>query len=180
MDQNKRKVGNEETSLVTSESQPNTIKSIMVRRSWLSSLAVLLAVVHFSLGTWTPSTTLDVHFRDTHNATLPDLYEASLVELQTGLNAGTFSSVDLVKAYIMRIGEVNEQRAALRAVLEISPSAVTEAQILDEERKFFGPRGPLHGIPILLKDNIATVFGEGGSIFNLRSTSPCILMGLQA
>jgi amidase len=89
------------------------------------------------------------------------LYEAGVAELQAGLTAGDFSSADLVKAYFKRIEEVNHQRASLHAVIEVNPSAVFEAQILDEERAFFGPRGPLHGIPILIKDNIATVYGEG-------------------
>jgi hypothetical protein len=92
---------------------------------------------------------------------LPDLYEASLIELQAGLSAGNYTSVDLVKAYFARIAEVNLAGPSLRAVLEQNPSALSQAQLLDEERKFFGSRGLMHGIPILLKDNIATVFSEG-------------------
>jgi amidase len=93
--------------------------------------------------------------------TLPDLYEASIAELQTGLHDGAFTSVHLVQAYLKRIDEVNLKGPALRAVLETNPSALAQAQLLDEERAVFGPRGPMHGIPILIKDNIATISSEG-------------------
>jgi amidase len=95
------------------------------------------------------------------NVTLPDLYEASVVDLQAGMAAGHFTSVDLVRAYFARIEEVNLKGPALRAVLELNPSALFQAQVLDEERAMLGARGPLHGIPVLLKDNIATISSEG-------------------
>ncbi|KZT28517.1 amidase signature enzyme, partial [Neolentinus lepideus HHB14362 ss-1] len=78
-----------------------------------------------------------------------------------GLNAGTFTSVDLVKAYFARIDEVNRLGPALRAIIETNPSALTEAAALDAERALLGPRSLLHGIPILVKDNIATTASEG-------------------
>ncbi|EIW74054.1 amidase signature enzyme [Coniophora puteana RWD-64-598 SS2] len=92
---------------------------------------------------------------------LPDLYEASLTELQAGLTAGQFTSVDLIKAYFARIEEVNLQGPELRAVIEMNPSALAEAAVLDQERLTYGPRSALHGIPVLVKDNIATVAFEG-------------------
>ncbi|KAJ6522781.1 amidase signature enzyme [Mycena vulgaris] len=93
--------------------------------------------------------------------TLPDLYEASVPELQAGLDAGHFSSVDLVKAYFARIEEVNINGPGLRAVIELNPSALKQAEVLDIERGRTGKRSDLHGIPILLKDNIATIAAEG-------------------
>ncbi|KAG2353763.1 amidase signature enzyme [Suillus spraguei] len=72
---------------------------------------------------------------------LPDLYEASVIELQAGLTLGQFTSVDLIKAYFTRIEEVNLQGPMLRAVIETNPA--------------------LHGIPVLVKDNIVTVAFEG-------------------
>ncbi|KAJ8700654.1 hypothetical protein PTI98_003663 [Pleurotus ostreatus] len=109
--------------------------------------------------------------------TFPDLYEASVPELQAGLNAGHFTSVDLVKAYFARIEEVNLKGPALRAVLELNPSALAQAASLDRERKLKGARSTLHGIPILLKDNIATIASEGmnttaGSFSLLGSVVP--------
>ncbi|KIJ40411.1 hypothetical protein M422DRAFT_49157 [Sphaerobolus stellatus SS14] len=92
---------------------------------------------------------------------LPDLYEASIAEIQAGLIAGEFTSVDLVKAYFARIDEVNLKGAALHAVIETNPSALQQAKELDLERLIFRlGRGPLHGIPIILKDNIATLHSE--------------------
>ncbi|KAF9036317.1 amidase signature enzyme [Panaeolus papilionaceus] len=107
----------------------------------------------------------------------PDLYEASVMELQAGLDAGHFTSVDLVKAYFARIEEVNLKGPTLRAVLEINPSALAQAAALDQERKKSGKRSLLHGIPILLKDNIGTVASEGlnttaGSFSLLGSVVP--------
>lgn len=67
----------------------------------------------------------------------------------------------LKQAYFARINEVNLQGPQLRAVLEMNPSALAEAAALDKERKLTGKRSLLHGIPILLKDNIATVASEG-------------------
>ncbi|KAG9313685.1 amidase signature enzyme [Chiua virens] len=92
---------------------------------------------------------------------LPDLYEASLTELQAGLTSGQFNSVNLIKAYFARIEEVNLQGPLLRAVIETNPSALDEAAVLDNERLLYGPRSALHGIPVLVKDNIGTVAFEG-------------------
>ncbi|KAI0342226.1 amidase signature enzyme [Trametopsis cervina] len=107
----------------------------------------------------------------------PDLYEASIADLQSGLHNGHFTSVDLVKAYFARIEEVNLNGPALRAIIELNPSALKQARSLDIERRLFGARGPLHGIPILLKDNIATMHSEGmnttaGSFALLGSVVP--------
>ncbi|KAF8575027.1 amidase signature enzyme [Ramaria rubella] len=108
---------------------------------------------------------------------LPDLYEASIAELQSGLEKRDFTSVDLVKAYFARILEVNDQGPSLHAVIETNPSALKQAAALDLERQIAGIRGPLHGIPILVKDNIATLHEEGmnttaGSFALLNSVVP--------
>ncbi|KAF7357455.1 Amidase domain-containing protein [Mycena sanguinolenta] len=106
--------------------------------------------------------------------TFPDLYEATIAELQAGLAAGDFTSVDLVNAYFARINEVN---AELHAVIETSPTALAQAADLDAQRKQGTILGPLHGIPILVKDNIATRFEDGmnttsGSYALLNSVVP--------
>ncbi|KAL9103097.1 MAG: hypothetical protein Q9163_001837 [Psora crenata] len=88
---------------------------------------------------------------------LPRLSEASFDDLWTLQSAGVINSVDLVepapKAYIQRTHEVNH---LLRAVSEINPDALKIAASRDAERAAGFVRGPLHGIPILVKDNIAT------------------------
>ncbi|KAF7316089.1 Amidase domain-containing protein [Mycena indigotica] len=107
-------------------------------------------------------------------ATLPDLYEATIADLQAGLDAKAFTSVDLVTAYIARIKEVNSE---LHAVIEISPTALALAAALDSQRSQGKKIGPFHGIPILVKDNIATRFEDGmnttaGSYALLNSVVP--------
>lgn len=85
---------------------------------------------------------------------LPPLLDATLDELRAGLDSGHFSSVDLTKAYIARIHEVNQE---LHAVTEINPDALAIAKELDYTRKIAkSPLGALHGIPVLLKNNIGT------------------------
>lgn len=84
----------------------------------------------------------------------PPLLDATLEDLATGLESGLFTSVDLVNAYISRIMEVN---STLRMVTEINPDALEIAAELDTMRANGESYGPLHGIPILLKNNIATM-----------------------
>ena len=83
----------------------------------------------------------------------PRLIEASIEDLTYGLESGLFTSVDLVNTYIARIAEVN---SILKAVTEINPDATAIAAALDEARSLGEIYGPLHGIPILIKNNIAT------------------------
>ena len=85
--------------------------------------------------------------------TLPNLLEAGIDELNALQSAGLATSVDLVNAYSQRIVEVNDY---LHAVSEINPDALEIAAQRDAERATGYSRGPLHGIPILVKDNIAT------------------------
>ncbi|KAI1408046.1 putative amidase [Hypoxylon sp. FL1857] len=83
---------------------------------------------------------------------LPPLLHLTIETAAEGLQTGRFTSADLVTAYKSRIQEASE----FKAVLQINPEALDIAQKLDEERIRLGPRGPLHGIPILVKDNIVT------------------------
>jgi amidase len=82
-----------------------------------------------------------------------ELDEITITELQNRLASGKLSSVALVKKYVARIRQIDDR---LRSVLELNPDALSIAAALDRERKSKGPRGPLHGIPVLIKDNIAT------------------------
>src|SRR4051794_1939716 len=81
-----------------------------------------------------------------------DVTEKSIGELQAAMNAGQITSVDLVHAYLERIAAFDQQGPALNAVLYLNPNAVHMAADLDAERASRGVRGPLHGIPVLLKD----------------------------
>jgi amidase len=85
-----------------------------------------------------------------------ELDELSVRELQIGLSAGKYSSRALVEKYMVRIDAIDRKGPGLRSVLEENPEALQIAAALDRERKEKGPRGPLHGIPVLIKDNIDT------------------------
>ncbi len=84
------------------------------------------------------------------------LDEVSIAELQGWMAAGRFSAVDLVKKYLARIAAVDRHGPSLNAVIELNPDALSIAAALDRERRAKGPRGSLHGIPVLIKDNIDT------------------------
>jgi amidase len=85
-----------------------------------------------------------------------ELEEITLAELRAGLNSGRFTSQQLVEMYSQRISEIDRQGPSIRAVIEMNPDAMAIAKKADDERKAGGGRGPMHGIPILIKDNIAT------------------------
>ena len=84
------------------------------------------------------------------------ILETSIQVLQQGLATGKVTSVDLVKFYLARIDKYDQQGPKLNCLITINPNALKEAIALDQERKTKGPRGPLHGIPIVLKDNFDT------------------------
>ncbi|PWY94103.1 amidase [Aspergillus sclerotioniger CBS 115572] len=83
----------------------------------------------------------------------PRLVEATVDQLQAGLQKGCFDSVDLVNAYVGRIDEVD---STFGTVLEMNPHALNIARQLDRERQQGRIRGPLHGLPVLIKDMIGT------------------------
>jgi amidase len=82
--------------------------------------------------------------------------EMTILELQAMMVAGQLTARTLVQSYLDRIEALNLNGPQLHAVIEINPDALAIADQLDEERRMRGPRSPLHGIPILLKDNIDT------------------------
>jgi amidase len=85
-----------------------------------------------------------------------ELDELTLAELQEGMKTGRFTARSITEKYLARIEEIERQGPGLNSILEINPDALAIADALDRERKANGPRGPLHGIPVLLKDNIGT------------------------
>ncbi len=82
--------------------------------------------------------------------------ESSLVDLQQKMQSGALTSVSLTEKYLARIEQVDRNGPKVNSVIELNPEALKIARAMDEERKSGKARGPLHGIPILIKDNIDT------------------------
>src|SRR6476469_5054448 len=85
-----------------------------------------------------------------------ELEEMTIADLQTAMATGRMTARSITQLYLDRIAELDRRGPTLRHVIEINPEALAIADSLDQERKAGGVRGPLHGIPILLKDNIDT------------------------
>jgi len=85
-----------------------------------------------------------------------ELDELTIADLQTAITSGTFTRRSLTQKYIARIEEIDRRGPAVNSVIELNPDALAIAEGLDKERKDKGTRGPLHGIPVLIKDNIDT------------------------
>ena len=85
-----------------------------------------------------------------------ELDEKTIADLKEGMASGKYTARNLVETYLSRIEAIDKGGPALRSVIEVNPDALTVADALDKERKEKGARGPLHGIPVLIKDNIDT------------------------
>src|SRR5437667_11337330 len=95
-----------------------------------------------------------------------DLDAATIADLNAAFNAGTLTSEKLVQLCIARIQAYDREGPSLHAVMTLNPKAIETARALDAERKAKGPRSPLHGIPVVLKDNYDTfdMPTTGGSV----------------
>jgi Asp-tRNA(Asn)/Glu-tRNA(Gln) amidotransferase A subunit family amidase len=85
-----------------------------------------------------------------------EVAEASIADEQKAMAEGRVTSKALVQAYLNRIQAFDQKGPHLNAMIALNPRALNEAEVLDREREEKGPRGPLHGIPIILKDNYST------------------------
>ena len=104
-----------------------------------------------------------------------ELEEATIAGLQHRMETGQDTARSLAETYLARIDALDRQGPSLHSVIEINPDALTIADQLDAERRTRGPRGPLHGIPIVVKDNIATadrMMTTAGSLALVGVTPP--------
>jgi amidase len=104
-----------------------------------------------------------------------ELDEITIDDLQKALQSGQHSSRSLTEKYLARIAEIDKAGPMVNSVIELNPDALQIADALDQERKSKGPRGPLHGIPVLIKDNIDTsdrMNTTAGSLALLGSRPP--------
>ena len=103
------------------------------------------------------------------------LEEATIGELQAAMASGQLTARRLAEMYLERIQTLDKSGPTLNSILEVNPAALEIADALDRERQARGPRGPLHGIPSLLKDNLATadrMQTTAGSLALLGSRPP--------
>src|SRR5687768_17168453 len=81
---------------------------------------------------------------------------ASVAELRMAMDSEKATAASLAEQFLARIDAIDRAGPALSSVIETNPDAAAIARALDEERKAKGPRGPLHGVPVLVKDNLDT------------------------
>jgi len=113
-----------------------------MRHGWLAPVVIGAASL---IGSSVGLSAAEITFR---------LEEATIAEIQEAVTAGALSSEKLVELYLARIAAYDRAGHRLNSIIYINPNAKVEAAALDKERAEKGPRGPLHGIPVLLKDNI--------------------------
>ena len=104
-----------------------------------------------------------------------ELDEMTIDDLQKAFLSGQYSSRSLAEKYLARIQEIDKGGPMVNSIIELNPEALQIADTLDQERKAKGPRGPLHGIPLLIKDNIDT-----GDRMNTTAGSLALLGGRPA
>lgn len=85
-----------------------------------------------------------------------EVAEVSIAQQQKAMTEGRVTSLGLVQAYLERIAAFDQRGPKLNSIITLNPSALKEAEALDRERAAKGARGPLHGIPIVVKDNYST------------------------
>jgi amidase len=86
----------------------------------------------------------------------PELEEITLGELQDGMTSGRWTARSIAEGYLGRIDALDKRGPAINAIIELNPEALAIADAMDRERKAGHVRGPLHGIPVVIKDNIDT------------------------
>jgi amidase len=104
-----------------------------------------------------------------------ELDEITISELGEGMQTGKYTARSIAEKYLARIQAIDKQGPSLNSVIELNPEALTIADELDKERKEKGARGPMHGIPVLIKDNIDTTDGmatTAGSLALVGSKPP--------
>jgi amidase len=124
----------------------SSARSSMNRRQFLNSgICTGAAIISARSGRYRSTPAVD-----------EDPEEATIAQLRKWMEEGRWTSQNLVAYYLERIDRIDRQGPRINSIIELNPEATSIAAALDEERRAKGPRGPLHGIPILIKDNIET------------------------
>jgi len=143
----------------------------MNRRTFLqnSAVACVATASHFELAPAKPSVS------EYSPPASFDLDELTISRLQEGMKSGKYTAASLTENYLKRIEEIDRSGPTLNSVIEVNPDAEEIGRSLDRERKERGARGPLHGIPVLIKDNIDTadrMMTTAGSLAMVGSKPP--------
>ncbi len=104
-----------------------------------------------------------------------ELEEVTIAQLQDGMKSGRWTARGLAEQYLARLDAMDQQGPGLRVLIERNPDALAIADQMDAERRGRGPRGPLHGVPVLIKDNIDTadrMHTSAGSLALASSIAP--------
>jgi amidase len=104
-----------------------------------------------------------------------DLDEITIAELTEGMATGRWTSRSVLETYLTAIEQIDRSGPDINAILEVNPDALAAADALDQERRTRGPRGRLHGVPVLVKDNIGTadhMHTSAGSLALAQSIAP--------
>ena len=125
---------------------------------------LLSLLVSISLACCLPAISQAAHF---------DLATATIADIQSAMTAGALTSEKLTQLYLARIDAYDQKGPTIKAFLYLNPKALEEAKALDLERKAKGPRGPLHGIPVVLKDVFDTIdMPTTGGYLPLKGVKP--------
>jgi len=126
------------------------------RRGFLNS-GIVVGVTAAALSSFSQATALASAALVEHASLKPfDLDEIAVAKLQEEMQSGHLTARSITEKYLARIEKVDKYGPAVNSVIEVNPEALAIAEELDRERKAKRPRGPLHGIPVLIKDNVAT------------------------
>jgi amidase len=127
----------------------------MISFSWSSRVSIRAAALSLAVALYADTAAVAQAARAVAPPPL-EVAEASISDLQTALASGRTTSVQLVQQYFARIDAYDQAGPALNAIIRRNPKALAEAAALDAERKAGRVRGPMHGIPFILKDNYDT------------------------
>ena len=143
--------------------------------------ATTIASTTFEATAKTPSETIIKDFKDVF-----ELNEVTIDELQQKMKDGKLTSKSITQMYLKRIEAIDKKGPAINSVIEINPDAIKIAEEMDRERKAGKLRGPMHGIPVLIKDNIdtadkmMTTAGAAALLGNIASEDAFVVKQLRA
>lgn len=148
---------------------PSFKMSRSTKRKQPKNIIALLFVLLLTTATLFPISHATAQSNPSPGAIQPfDVTEATITDMHQALQSGTTTSVELVQQYLDRIQQYDDQGMKLNAILTINPQALQIAAKLDRERQTSGSRGPLHGIPIIVKDNYDTA--------DMPTTAGCVCL----